>query len=285
MSLYLDVVKAALDEGIRVRCHVEDVTHSDMPGFTIPFAIELVKLRQQYGVDVKVRLCDTMGYGVPWPNATLPRSVPKIVHAMIHDAGVPSELLEWHGHNDFHKVLINPATAWLYGCAGCNASILGIGERTGNTPLEAMVIEYAQLRGTLDGMDTTAIDDIAKYFERELGYRIPDKTPFVGRDFNVTRAGIHADGLLKDEEIYNIFDTAKILNRPPMVAISNTSGTAGIAVWLSAQLQGEKIDKKDERVAKLKNWVDEQYAAGRQTAIGNDELCAVGEALGIWKQG
>ena len=36
-------------------------------------------------------------------------------------------------------------------------------------------------------------------------------TPFVGRSFNVTRAGIHADGLLKDEEIYNVFDTAKIL--------------------------------------------------------------------------
>ncbi len=37
-----------------------------------------------------------------------------------------------------------------------NCALLGIGERTGNTPLEAMVFEYAQLRGTLDGMDTTS---------------------------------------------------------------------------------------------------------------------------------
>ena len=95
----------------------------------------------------------------------------------------------------------------------------------GNTPLEAMVFEYAQLKGTLDGMDTTVITELSEYFEKELGYVQPSRTPFVGRNFNVTRAGIHADGLLKNEEIYNIFDTGKFLNRPPLVAVSNTSGT------------------------------------------------------------
>ncbi|NLD60638.1 MAG: 2-isopropylmalate synthase [Clostridiales bacterium] len=285
MDQYLGIVKDALDAGINPRCHLEDITRADFYGFVVPFAYQLSLLMERVGTPIKIRACDTMGYGVPYPGASMPRSVSGIIYGLNVYGGFPSELLEWHGHNDFYKAVTNSTFAWLYGASAVNCALLGVGERTGNTPLEAMVIEYAQLRGTLDGMDTTAIDDIAKYFERELGYRIPDKTPFVGRDFNVTRAGIHADGLLKDEEIYNIFDTAKILNRPPMVAISNTSGTAGIAVWLSAQLQGEKIDKKDERVAKLKNWVDEQYAAGRQTAIGNDELCAVGEALGIWKQG
>ena len=97
-----------------------------------------------------------------------------------------------------------------------NCSLFGIGERTGNTPLEAMVFEYAQLRGTLDGMDTTVITELAEYYEKELGYKHPAQTPFVGSNFNVTRAGIHADGLLKNEEIYNIFDTGKFLNRPPL---------------------------------------------------------------------
>ena len=148
-----------------------------------------------------------------------------------HCAEVPSELLEWHGHNDFYKGVANASTAWLYGASAVNCSLLGIGERTGNVPLEAMVFEYASLRGTTDGMDTTVITDIAEYFERELGYQIPPMTPFVGKHFNVTRAGIHADGLLKDEEIYNIFDTDKLLNRPVSVAVSNTSGLAGIAYW------------------------------------------------------
>lgn len=273
MSLYLDVVKAALDEGIRVRCHVEDVTRSDMPGFTIPFAIELMKLRQQYGVDVKVRLCDTMGYGVPWPNATLPRSVPKIVHAMIHDAGVPSELLEWHGHNDFHKVLINPATAWLYGCAGCNASILGIGERTGNTPLEAMVIEAAQLRGHEAKVNYPVISEIADYFRNVIGYEIPHNYPLMGRDFNTTSAGIHADGLTKSEEIYSAFDTHKILNRPCGVRITDKSGAAGIKHWIDNNY-GLDVAKDDSRLLKIRDIVDAQYEAGRTTTISDEEMHA-----------
>ena len=159
----------------------------------------------------------------------------------ISHAGVPHELIEWHGHNDFYKAVTNSTTAWLYGCAGVNTSLFGIGERTGNTPLEAMVFEYAQLKGGLDGMDTTVITELAEYYEREIGYQIPPRTPFVGKNFNVTRAGIHADGLLKNEEIYNIFDTEKFLNRPVLCAVSNTSGLAGIAHWLNSYygLKGE----------------------------------------------
>jgi isopropylmalate/homocitrate/citramalate synthase len=281
MDRYLGVVKDALDAGIFPRCHLEDITRADFYGFVVPFAYQLSLLMHESGMPIKLRACDTMGYGISYPGASLPRSVPGIVYGLNVYAGFPSELLEWHGHNDFYKAVANSTTAWLYGASSVNCSLLGLGERTGNTPLEAMVIEYAQMRGTLDGMDTTAIQEIAEYFERELGYRVPDKMPFVGRDFNVTRAGIHADGLLKDEEIYNIFDTSKLLNRPPMVMISNTSGTAGIAVWLSARLPGEKVDKKDERVLKLKEWVDGQYEAGRVTSISDEERMRVATEYGI----
>ena len=157
----------------------------------------------------------------------MPRSVPGIVYGLRNYGGFPAELLEWHGHNDFYKAVVNSATAWLYGAASVNCSLLGIGERTGNTPLEAMVIEYAQLRGTMDGMDPTVIRDIADYYEKVIGYHIPENTPFVGANFNTTQAGIHADGLLKDEEIYSIFDTRKILKSPPRVGISRNSGAAG----------------------------------------------------------
>ena len=62
-----------------------------------------------------------------------------------------------------------------------------------------MVFEYAQLRGTLDGMDTTVITELAEYYEKEIGYQSAgSRTPFVGKNFNVTRAGIHADGMLKE---------------------------------------------------------------------------------------
>ena len=229
MEDYLHIVESALDMGIVPRCHFEDSTRADLYGFVIPFATELQKLMEKYQLPVKIRICDTMGYGVPYPGVTPPISVPAIIYGLNHFAEFPSELLEWHGHNDFYKAVVNATTAWLYGASAVNTSLLGIGERTGNTPLEAMVMEYAQMRGTLDGMDPTVITEIAEYFEKELDYRIPDRTPFVGRDFNVTRAGIHADGVFKDEEIYNIFNTEKILNRPLSVEINKNSGLAGIA--------------------------------------------------------
>lgn len=124
-------------------------------------------------------------------------------------------------------------------------------------------------------MDTTAITEIAEYFEKEMGYTIPPMTPFVGKNFNVTKAGIHADGLLKDEEIYNIFDTEKILNRPAAVSIGKTSGLAGIAYWINHHysLKGDEIiDVPNSIVIKLKEWVDSEYEQGRQTAISNGEL-------------
>lgn len=275
MEKYLSVVKAALSAGIIPRCHFEDITRADFFGFVVPFAIELMRLSQESGIPIKIRACDTLGLGVTFTGSALPRSVQGIIHGLNSYAGVPSELLEWHGHNDFYKVVNNATTAWLYGCSSVNCSLLGIGERTGNCPTEAMVVEYAQLKGTTDGMDLRAITEIADFFEREVGYVIPPRTPFVGRAFNATRAGIHADGMLKDAEIYNIFNTEKILGKKPNVAITNTSGLAGITYWLNEfyELSGDDvIQKTDPLVASIKDMVDAEYDKGRNTVMGDDEL-------------
>ena len=275
MNMYLSVIRECLETGVSPRCHLEDITRSDIYGFVIPFCLELMKLMDEYKIPIKIRACDTMGYGVNFPGAVIPRSVPGIIYGLMTHAGVPSELIEWHGHNDFYKAVNNSTTAWLYGACGVNCSLFGIGERTGNTPLEAMVFEYAQLKGTLDGMDTTVITELSEYFEKELGYVQPSRTPVVGRNFNVTRAGIHADGLLKNEEIYNIFDTGKFLNRPPLVAVSNTSGLAGIAHWINNYYnlpEERKLDKSSPIVTKVKEWVDKEYDEGRVTVITDNEL-------------
>lgn len=275
MEKYLGVISDAIEAGLYPRCHFEDITRADYYGFVVPFATELMKLSKDSGVPIKIRACDTMGYGVNFPGAVIPRSVPGIIYGLTTHAGVPSELIEWHGHNDFYKAVNNSTTAWLYGASGVNCSLFGIGERTGNTPLEAMVFEYAQLKGTLDGMDTRVITELAEYYEKELNYKIPSRTPFVGSNFNVTRAGIHADGLLKNEEIYNIFDTEKFLNRPALVSVSNTSGLAGIAHWINTYYRlsdDRKVDKNSELVKTIKQWVDEQYDEGRVTVITDNEL-------------
>ena len=272
---YTGLVKDALAMGIRPRCHLEDITRADMDGFVLPYVEELMRISESVDekLKVKIRLCDTMGFGVSYPGVALPRSVPKIVLSMIHKAGVPPERLEWHGHNDFHKVLVNGTTAWIYGCNALNASLIGIGERCGNPPLEGAIIEYIGLKGGMCGIDTRIITEIA-HFYRSIGTRISVRYPFVGDDFHKTRAGIHADGLSRDERIYNIFDTAKLLDRPPEIIVTNQSGADGVHLWVNSflGLHGKDMIKKTKMV-KIMRWVGDQYAIeNRNTAISDREL-------------
>jgi len=273
---YLEIVELALSEGVRVRCHLEDATRADIDGFVIPFVQKLMDISDQVpeGFKVKVRLCDTLGLGISYPGVALPRSIPKLMYKMTHECGVPHERLEWHGHNDFHKVHINASTAWLYGCNAVNTTLFGFGERTGNPPMEGAIFEYIGLKGDSNGIDTNIITEIAEYYTNNIGTEIPAFYPFVGRNFNVTRAGIHADGLSKDERIYNIFNTAKLLNRPPRVAITDKSGVDGVALWVNDYL-GLKGDDRISKttVAKIARWVRDQYDVhGRHTAISDEEM-------------
>jgi isopropylmalate/homocitrate/citramalate synthase len=142
---YLRAVRMALDKGIVPRCGFEDITRADIYGFCVPFAAQLMSLREESGMEVKIRLSDTLGLGITYPGAALPRGVPALVRAFIEDAGVPGHLLEWHGHNDFHHALINASSAWLYGCGGVSGTMKGLGERTGTASIEALLIERSAL--------------------------------------------------------------------------------------------------------------------------------------------
>lgn len=275
LDKYLGIVKECINAGLRPRCHFEDITRADFYGFVVPFASQLMQISQECHIPIKVRACDTLGLGVPYPGVALPRSVSGIIYGLQHYAGVPSDMIEWHGHNDFYKGVVNAATAWMYGASAVNCSLLGIGERTGNVPLEAMVFEYASLRGTMNGMHPEVITEIADYIKNETDYDLPPMTPFVGDNFNLTRAGIHADGMMKNPEIYNIFDTESILDRPPKVSVTNTSGVAGVAFWVNQnnkKMGLPAVSKNDPIVVKIYSWVCEQYDQGRITMISDEEL-------------
>jgi isopropylmalate/homocitrate/citramalate synthase len=280
MEEFLSVVRAALEAGILPRCHFEDITRADIYGFCLPFAQELLRLSQDSGKPIKIRLCDTMGYGVTYPGASLPRSVPRLVHAFRSELGYPAEWLEWHGHNDFHKVHVNGSTAWLYGCSALNASLLGYGERTGNPPLEAAIVEYMSLTGD-DSVDLSVITEMADYFRQVIKAEVPDNYPFVGAEFNTTRAGIHADGILKNPEIYNIFDTEKLLKRPVKVMVTDKSGMAGIARWINENIvsilkgQRPEVTKRHPGIFHINKWILKEYEQGRTTSISSQELEAL----------
>jgi len=124
-------------------------------------------------------------------------------------------------------------------------------------------------------VDSTVMTEMAEYFRKELHVQIPHNYPFLGSEFNTTRAGVHADGLMKNKEIYNIFDTEKILNRPMEVAITDKSGVAGIAFWITSHLETAKekrLDKRHPGVLKIYEWVHDQYERGRITSISPEEM-------------
>lgn len=275
MDSYCEVVEAAFEAGVRPRCHLEDITRADIEGFVLPFAERLMRMSEQVPEELsaKIRLCDTMGFGISYPGVELPRSIPKLIYKLNKECGVPGNRLEWHGHNDFHKVLINGGTAWLYGCDALNTTLFGLGERTGNPPLEGAIIEYISIKGDMSGIDTTMITAIAEYMD-SIGVTIAENYPFVGKHFNTTRAGIHAGGLRQSEQIYNIFDTAKLLNRSPRVAITDKSGVDGISIWVNEYFGL----KGDNRISKIKvhrvaQWVMDQYEKeGRLSTITDEEL-------------
>ncbi len=272
---YIKIVENALEHEIIPRCHFEDITRADIYGFCVPFAQALMSISEDAKVPIKIRLCDTLGLGITYPGAALPRSIGKIIRAMIDDAGVPSEYLEWHGHNDFYKGFIGAVSAWLYGCTFVNGTLLGIGERTGNTPIEGLIMEYISLAGEDNGCDTTVITEVRNYFEKEIGQHIPRNQPLVGSDFNATSAGVHIDGLAKNEEIYSSFDTKRILNRTLTINITDKSGLAGIAHWINAHfaLTGQdKIEKTNPSVARINRSIVQRYEQGRVTCMSDDEM-------------
>lgn len=278
-EMYLSIVRKAVELGYKeVRCHFEDITRADIFGFVIPFAQKLMKIYEESDMKITIRLCDTMGYGVPFPTASVPRGIPKLIYYLREEAGVPSEMLEMHMHNDFGVVVANSVAGWLYGASSINASILGTGERTGNAPLEQIIFWYHAIKGNTGNMNLKVITEIKEYYENEIKEKIDPQKPFVGDYFNVTRAGIHADGLMKDPEIYNIFDTEKILGRKPLVIITDKSGTAGVAYWINTYFnlkEDKKLSKDNPSVRSIYEEILKMYEEGKVGAVTIDEMISL----------
>ena len=269
-STYLDAVRAVLDAGLRPRLHLEDATRAPKE-FVLPFVEAVQEVAAGYPdiAPPKFRICDTMGLGLPYENVAWPRSVPRLVWSL-REAGVAAEELEFHPHNDTHLVVANCLAAIQAGCAVVNGALLGKGERTGNAPLEAILLHAAGM-GCLPAMpDFHALGELASLYE-ELGEPVPPKYPLYGRDAHRTRAGIHADGLNKFWWMYAPFDVPRLLGRPLELSFTKDSGLAGL-VFLIKQHTGREPAKDDPALVALHEELLRQFDAGRQTAVEWEEI-------------
>ena len=268
---YLEAVQITLDAGIRPRLHLEDATRAPAE-FVLPFIETVLEVAASYGRDLKpkFRVCDTMGVGLPYDDVDLPRSVPGIFRAL-HRLDLQAGDLEFHPHNDTGLVVANCLAAVREGCGAINGACLGKGERTGNAPLEQVILHfigmgyYAQ-----DRPDFTALNDLAALYAR-LGEPLPPKYPLYGRDAHRTRAGIHADGLNKFWWMYAPFNVPALLGRPLEVSLTKDSGVAGL-IFLIKQHLGVELAKDDPALFAINAWVTREFDGGRQTSIEWEEL-------------
>ena len=281
-SLYLSAIEKALEYGIKPRCHLEDVTRADVFGFVIPLGTAINDMGKAAGVDIKFRICDTLGVGKPFNGHKLPRSVPGLVYYIKNLTGLKSEQLEWHGHNDYYYCTANSTAAWMYGASSVSTTLLGIGERTGNCPMESMLVEYHQLKEPKNKINFAMLNEIVAFFDEEFGFKVHTKMPFLGAESNSTRAGIHADGIMKNADIYNSFNSKDIFNRNIKIVVNQYSGVAGISGWINLYYDLPKemrISKRDSRVSLIKNLIDAEYDAGRTTAISDKEMVKFTEQI------
>ncbi len=165
---YLDATRMALEAGIRPRLHLEDATRAPID-FILAFVEAVLELAAPYGADLrpKFRVCDTMGLGLPYDDVALPRSIPRLFR-QLRAMGLRPEDLEFHPHNDTWLIVANCLAAVREGCAAINGTCLGKGERTGNAPLEGVLLHLIGMGYFADDRpDFTALNDLAELYARD----------------------------------------------------------------------------------------------------------------------
>lgn len=281
-QIYLDAVRTSVEAGIRPRLHLEDATRAPME-FMQPFIEAVQAICEPSGLRPKFRVCDTMGLGLPYDDVALPRSIPRIFKTL-RGMGLAPEDLEFHPHNDTWLVVANCLAAIREGCAAINGTSLGKGERTGNAPLEGVLLHLIGMGYFKeDAPDFSALNELAALYE-EMGDPLPNKYPLYGRDAHRTRAGVHADGLNKFWWMYAPFDVPKLLGRPLEVSLTKDSGIAGL-IFVVKQHLGVELPKDDPGLQSVYAWMQAEFDGGRQTSIEWEEIAGVvGERMNLTPQ-
>ena len=234
---YLAPILTACELGIRPRIHLEDTTKADIYGWVIPF---MHRVLEETEGQARFRICDTIGDGIPDPHAALPFGIPRLISTLAQETGAE---LEFHGHNDFGYATANSVAAYLYGCKRVNVAFAGLGERTGNTPLEQVLANYIRLYGD-PGFNLEVLSDMADLINRDV-IGIPAKQPVIGTGIFTTQAGVHQTGIERQRQaqgglIYLPFEPS-LVGRDDVEfnLVGGVAGMDGIVAVLNAAMERE----------------------------------------------
>ncbi|MFO8143096.1 MAG: homocitrate synthase [Dehalococcoidales bacterium] len=201
VNMMSDAVSTAKNLGAEsIGVNAEDGSRTD-----IDYLIEFGMAAKENGAD-RLRYCDTLGYDNPF-------TAYEMTNKLASSIQIPIEL---HCHNDIGMAVAN-SIAGAKGAidagqdAYINTTINGIGERAGNADLVAVILainkskDFSQQYQFGNQVDLSMAWKMAKYASYAFGVPIPINQPGVGANAFAHASGIHADGVLKDPDNYELY--------------------------------------------------------------------------------
>ena len=201
VSMMVDAVEAAQAHGAEsTGVNAEDASRTDMD-FLVRFALAA----KEHGAQ-RLRYCDTLGYDNPF-------TIYESTKALAENVGMPIEL---HCHGDLGMAVANSIAGAKGAIDGgqdayINTTINGIGERAGNADLVATALAITKSKGFAQKyqleppIDLTKAWKMSRFASYAFGVPIPINQPGVGANAFAHSSGIHADGILKDPENYELY--------------------------------------------------------------------------------
>ena len=266
---YLDALQYAVDHGLRTRAHIEDMTRSDIEGFVLPLISDIIEIDP----DCIVRLCDTLGFGVPFTDVDEPYGIPYIVNRL-REIGVKN--IESHMHDDFGLGVANTLSAFWHGANWTSVTFLGIGERAGNAELEKILLFLKQRVEGFDKYDLTCISEFSRFIEDEIGIRVPRNKALVGRNVFAHESGIHAAGVIKNPFTYEPYPP-ELIGAERQLLIGDSSGLEVIRQKVEEAMNELMhvttivLDKNDPRLRAIQRDIQRLYDKEQRVSCISDE--------------
>ncbi len=266
---YLKALQYAVDHGLKTRCHIEDISRADY-SFVYPFMRKVMEIDP----DSIIRICDTLGYGVPFPEEAEPYGIPAIVKNLKKN-GVKH--IEMHVHDDFGMGVANTLAGLWYGADWANLTFLGIGERAGNAELEKIMAFLITRVEGFEKYNLSHVTDFANFMEEEIGLRVPRNKAIVGKNIFSHESGIHTAGIIKNPFTYEPFPP-EIVGGKRNLMIGATSGTEVVRLKAEEALNellgiNVQVDKTDARIKAIHHEIQKMYdAEERRSSVSDEEM-------------
>lgn len=234
-------VKYAIDRGFRVNVYLEDWSNGFL--HSPEYVREMVQGLRQLPIH-RFLFPDTLGI-----------MSPAEVKAGLGDifSKFPDLPVDFHGHDDYDLATANCLAAVESGVLGVHCAVNGLGERAGNSPLEAVVTALKDKLGVSTNVNEKALVDVSRLVETFSGKRIATNRPIVGQDVYTQTSGIHADGDKKNNLYANPIMPERF-GRERVYALGKLAGKASISnnlKMLGLELSPDKELQLLERIKHL----------------------------------